>query len=125
MSEQQICAGCGRKLDGEESFSPGGRTLCEDCYLLASHRVQTCDPLAVRSALSARKALNIGALEGLTARQRSIRDYIESKGKVRSDQLISTLGLSSQELERDLAVLRHCELVKGLKEGDDVYLVLF
>jgi DNA-binding transcriptional ArsR family regulator len=99
--------------------------LCEECYLLAAHRVQACDPLAVRSAQSARKAFGISPLEGLTAQQRAIREYIAAKGRAAAGELERELGIPPAELHNDLAVLRHCELVKGQKEGGTVYLVLY
>lgn len=122
---EEKCADCGSAITAGESFRLAGRVLCEDCYLLSAHRVQTCDPLAVRSAQSARKAFGTGAGEGLTSRQKAIRDHVAEKGRASAAELASTLDIPLQELERDLAVLRHLEMVKGQKEGDQVYLVLF
>ena len=39
--------------------------------------------------------------------------------------LVEYLRLSEPEMQRQLATLRHCELVKGHKEHDKVYLVPF
>jgi len=38
---------------------------------------------------------------------------------------MDALDIPDWELEKQIAVLRHCELVKGRKEEDGVYLVTF
>jgi len=48
-----------------------------------------------------------------------------SNDKVTREELTESLGIPQRDLERQLATLRHCELVKGQKEGDKVYLVPF
>ena len=103
----------------------GSRFFGEDCYIKATHRVQTCDPLAVRSAKRFRKTSGLEATEGLTELQRAICEFIKSRGKVTSEELFSTFHLSPQELENQIAILRHCELIKGQKEGNKVYLTPF
>jgi len=124
-NEVKLCARCGCQIPDDESYTLAGQTVCEECYLCTSYRVQTCDPLAVRSAQAARKAFGVSASEGLTARQRSIRDYIASSGRTTAAELENALAISPGDLENDLAVLRHCEMVKGRKEGGTVYLVLY
>jgi predicted HTH transcriptional regulator len=103
----------------------GQQVLCEDCYIDATHRVQTCDPLAVRSAKLFRKTSGPEAEKGLTGLQKSIFKFIKSRGKVTAVELVSEFRISPQELENQIAILRHCELVKGQKEGSKVYLTPF
>ena len=57
--------------------------------------------------------------------KRAIYDFVREKGKVTREQLIENLGLTETELQTQLAILRHCELVKGHKEDNSVYLVPF
>ncbi|MBA7658494.1 hypothetical protein ES703_66450 [subsurface metagenome] len=63
--------------------------------------------------------------EDSVLRQKAIYEFVRGKGKVTREQLIENLGLTEAELQTQLATLRHCELVKGYKEGDKIYLVLF
>ena len=119
------CQECGREIFRGDSFTHGTQILCEGCYFKATHRIQTCDPLAVRSALRFRKASGLGATEGLTELQRAIYEFIKSRGKVTGLELVTKFNLSPEELENQIAILRHCELVKGQKEGRKVYLTPF
>ena len=41
------------------------------------------------------------------------------------EQLLERFEFTGVELRRQLATLRHCELVKGHKEGGSIYLVPF
>jgi len=123
--EMVKCQKCGREISRDDSFTRGEQILCEDCYINATHRVQTCDPLAVRSAKLFRKTSGLEATEGLTEPQRAICEFINSRDKVTREDLFNKFHLSPQELENQLAILRHCELVKGQKEGTKVYLTPF
>lgn len=125
QSEMVRCQKCHREIARGDSFTRGGQILCEDCYIEASHRVQTCDPLAVRSATRFRKTSGLEATEGLTEVQKAICEFIKSRGKATIEELFTTFHLSPQELENQIAILRHCELVKGEKEGNKVYLTPF
>ena len=117
--ERVKCQNCGRETPRGESFTREGQTLCEDCYIEA--RVQICDPLAVRAATRFRKASGLEAAQGLTELQRTIFEFIKSRGKTTVKELLGTFNLSQQELENQIAVLRHCELITGGKEGSEVY----
>jgi late competence protein required for DNA uptake (superfamily II DNA/RNA helicase) len=119
------CAKCGRGIPGDHGLKHGRQILCEDCYIDATHRVQTCDPLAVRSAKVFRKTSGLEAEKGLTKLQKAIYEFIKSRGKVDAAELVTEFRISLQELENQIAILRHCELVKGQKEGSKVYLTMF
>lgn len=119
------CQKCGREIPGGQGLKHGQQILCEDCYIDATHRIQTCDPLAVRSAKLFRKASGLEAAEGLTDQQKAICEFIKSRGKVTGEELVTMFHISPQELENQIAILRHCELVKGQKEGSKVYLTTF
>ncbi len=117
------CQMCGRDLKEDEIYIREGDTLCEDCYIDSSHRIRVCDPWGEYSARTFRKLHGLEGAEGLTERQRRIYDMITSKIKVTREEIASELGLSMQELENEIAILRHCQLVKGRREGDKVYIV--
>jgi hypothetical protein len=119
------CQKCGREISKADGLIHLGQTLCEDCYIGATHRVQTCDPLATRSALRFRKVSGLEAAKGLTEQQKAIYEFIRSGGRVTGLELYTKFHLSPQELENQIAILRHCELVKGQKEGNEVYLTIF
>jgi len=119
------CQKCGREVAASRSSTHGSQVLCEDCYMEASQRVQTCDPLAVRSAQHFRKASGLEGTEGLTELQRTICEFIKHRGRVTVHELYTTFHLSPRHLENQIAILRHCELVRGEKEGDTVYLAPF
>ncbi len=123
--EMVKCQKCGREISRDDGLTRGEQILCEDCYINATHRVQTCDPLAVRSAKLFRKTSGLEATEGLTELQRAICEFIKSRGKVTGEELFNKFHLSPQELENQIAILRHCELVKGQKEGNKVFLTPF
>jgi transcription initiation factor IIE alpha subunit len=59
----------------------------------------------------------------LDVMQTAIYEFV--KGKATSEEVIENFSIPQRDLERQLAILRHCELIKGHKEGDKVYLVLF
>ncbi len=89
------------------------------------HRVQSCDPWAVYLAKRFRKLAGLQGAQGLTEQQRVIYEFIKSKGKVSFEELYRTVQLPHQELENQLAILRHCELIKGQSEDGKVYLAPF
>ena len=127
MSQNEIvkCQKCGTDTPRDNSYASGAQTLCEDCYLKGTSRVQACDPFAVRSAERFRKVSGLEATDGLTKLQKAIYEFIQSRGKATAGELIAALHISNQELENQIAILRHCELVKGQKEGNKVYLTPF
>jgi hypothetical protein len=90
-----------------------------------NHRIQGCDPWAVYSAKRFRKLAGLQGSQGLTKQQREIYEFIKSKGKVTFKNLHRAVQLPPQELENQIAILRHCELVKGQSEDGKVYLTLF
>jgi hypothetical protein len=86
---------------------------------------KACDPWAVYSATRSRQSQGIIGGEGLTGVQKAIYEFIREKGKATREELIQRFSLKEIELQTHLAVLRHCELVKGYKESDRIYLVPF
>jgi recombinational DNA repair protein (RecF pathway) len=119
------CSRCGREVSKDDSYQHLGEILCEDCYIDIRSPAKACDPWAVYAATRSRENLGLKGAEGLTELQKAIYEFVSGKGKVTREQLMENLGLTEAELQTQLATLRHCELVKGHKEDDRVYLVPF
>ena len=66
MSEGIRCQSCGRQIAEDEVFATGGRTLCEECYIDAGHRIRVCDPWAERSKKIFRDSHGLKGTDGLT-----------------------------------------------------------
>ena len=86
---------------------------------------KACDPWAVYSATRSRETAGLEGTTGLTDLQQAIYEFIRNKGKATREQLVDNFDLTEPDLQRQLATLRHCELVKGRKESNSVYLVPF
>ena len=117
------CSRCGSEVPKEEIYIYRGETVCEDCYIDSRMPAKACDPWAVHSATRFRESLGLKGTEGLTGVQKEIYELVKRKGKVTKGEVIENLNLSEQEMQIQLATLRHCELIKGHKEGDKVYLI--
>jgi hypothetical protein len=117
------CDRCHRETPAKASFSHLNQTLCEDCYLDVMNPAKPCDPWAVYLATRSRESSGLKGTEGLTPRQKSIYELVRSSGKVTAEEVKKKLALSESALQTEIAVLRHCELVAGRKEGNTVYLV--
>jgi hypothetical protein len=119
------CDRCSREISQDESYTYLSETLCEDCYLDVRFPAKACDPWAVYSATRSRESLGLKGAEGLTEQQRAIYEFIKSKGKATGEEVMENFGIPQRDLESQFAILRHCELIKGRKEGNKVYLVPF
>ena len=119
------CQNCGKEVSEEEVFATEGKTLCEDCYIDVGHRIRICDPWGERSKKIFRKGHGLEGTDGLTDLQKEIYDYIQTRGKATRMELMEEFKLPAAELDNQFAILRHCQLLKGRKEGDDVYIVLW
>ena len=119
-----VCEKCGAKIPQGAAFNHGGRNYCEDCYLEAVSVPKTCDPLAVRSARISRDKFGQKGTEGLLPVQQEIYKYLQEQGRATREQIAAKFNLDQKELEKHTAVLRHCELVRGMKEGSKVYMTL-
>ncbi|KNZ69497.1 hypothetical protein Tfer_1940 [Thermincola ferriacetica] len=119
------CSRCGDMIPEGESYDFYGQTLCEDCYIGAIEPPRSCDVAAVHSAKKSRAIAGQTGTEGLTELQKDIYNYVRRQGKVTKPELAKKFKLAEWELDKQFAVLRHCELLKGRKEGDKIYLVPF
>lgn len=100
-----------------------GKVVCEDCYIDSVSVPKTCDVAAVYSAKKARAAAGHTGTEGLTDLQKKIVEYVVREGKATREQLAAVFSLTAQELQTQLAVLRHCELLRAAKIDGNVYVV--
>jgi hypothetical protein len=71
--------------------------------------------------LSVRKQLDHSGISGLTELQQKIYWIIEKHGKVTRQDLLAAIKLKPEGLEQQFGVLRHCELIRALKEGVKVF----
>ena len=115
------CENCGVTLEESQVYTFQGKVLCEDCCFDLMNPPKVCDPTAVSSTLTIRKQLGQSGTEGLTELQKQIYETVVARGKISRQELMASLKLTPQELEKQFAVLRHCELLKGFKEGNTVY----
>lgn len=120
-----ICDLCKQDFAEDEMIDHGGEKLCEDCHVEALSVPKTCNPMSVRSARITRENLGQKGAAGLLPIQEQIYNYIREKKQVARDEAAQAFNLSQKELEKHFAVLRHCELVRGFKEGNKVYLTTF
>jgi len=117
-----ICDRCKETIhDGDDIFDHYGKNLCEDCYIGAVQPPRSCDPTAVDSARSTRTLLGQSGTQGLTPLQKRIYDLICEKGKIPREELFMSFELPQWEMEKQFAILRHCELVRATKEDGKIY----
>jgi len=119
---KSICAKCGAALEPGEAREYAGQKLCEDCYLDGLTLVRTCDPWAVHTAKSLK---DLPGGNALTPLQQKLYDLVQERGEVPMLEAAAHLGLTEEELRREVAPLRHMELLRGCKKDDVIHLTLF
>jgi len=119
------CDQCGLNLEENQGNNFQGKVLCEDCCFERMNPPKVCDPLAVSSTLSIRKQLGQTGTEGLTGLQKKIYETVAERGKISREELRSHINLTLEQMEREFAILRHCELLRAFKEGNTVYFAKF
>ena len=119
------CQDCGCEIPESDCLISQGKTLCEDCYMDVGQRIKVCDPWGERSKLVFRETHGLTGTEGLSDLQKSIYEFIKVRGKATREELAREFSLKPSVLENEFAILRHCQLLKGKKEGDKIYLVLW
>ena len=117
------CGKCKQEIEKGEEREMDGRILCEDCYMDALSPTRTCDPWAVHSAKSFIKATGKPRVNETQAK---ILEMIRDTGGAERSTLCERLQITLSELEREVASLRHMEMVRGeLREDKKVFLVLW
>ncbi|MDD4497490.1 MAG: hypothetical protein PHV51_04975 [Methanosarcinaceae archaeon] len=125
INETIKCQKCGREVPAEECVKEGSLDFCEECYMDTHQQIKACDPWAVRSKKLFREEAGLEGSEGLTDLQKKIYEFILSRGGAKPEELARELGIAPREINNQFALLRHCELLKGQKREDGVYLVPF
>jgi hypothetical protein len=107
------CDRCESLIDGGDEREYAGQMLCEDCYMEALSPVKTCDPWAVYSAKSM-----IGSDPSLTTLQEKILAVLRETNGIELEPLAKKLGLNIDELQREIATLRHMEKLRAVMDGN-------
>jgi hypothetical protein len=109
------CERCKAQIADGEERGLNGQILCEDCCMDLMSPAKACDPWAVYSAKSFEKS------QGRSSQLNSIQEKIVIKlkeGPIEPGVLSDLLNIKITELERELATLRHMEMIRGeLKKG--------
>jgi hypothetical protein len=100
------CDRCQSQMDPDDSHEHAGMTLCDDCYMDALSPAKACDPWATYTATRL-------SHQELNPAQEKILALIDKKGKVPPKEFLKAAGLDQKELERELAALRHMELIRA------------
>ena len=119
------CSECGEEFPRSGYFKENGRVICENCYIEVHQRIKFADPMAVRSKKLFRKQHGLEGAEGLTDLQKELYDFILTEGGATAEKISKLFRLTPQETRNQLALLRHCELVKWKKIGDEICMVPF
>lgn len=118
------CNRCGRAISKEESFSYKGKKLCEECYIqVMSSQEKTCDPWATYVSTRTRGRAGQKGEEGLTEMEKNIYELVKSQGRVTREEIMTKFGLSAEDMNPQLQVLMHSELIKEHSEGGTMYLI--
>ncbi|MGD8368360.1 MAG: hypothetical protein PVG78_11995 [Desulfobacterales bacterium] len=113
------CGRCKEDIGEGEEKEMHGRTLCEDCYIDALSPAKACDPWAVYAASSFSK--QEGATVQTTEIQSRILELLKETGGAEPAILSEKLRITTADLEREIATLRHMEKVRAeLREGRKV-----
>lgn len=115
------CDRCGTQIEAGENREYAGQQLCEDCYMDVLNPPQACDPWAVHLAKS--EKLRTGVQ--LTPLQQQLYDLVKEQGAIPIPEACAQLGLTEEGLRREFATLRHLELLRGQKQGQQVLITLF
>ena len=119
------CERCKQPIPEGEACNYCGKVLCEDCYIQAIEPLRTCDVAAVHSAKTHRAMFGQTGTDGLTELQKNIFEHVKKHSKTTKSELISTFDLSVLELDKQISILRHCELIKARKIENEIYIVPF
>lgn len=118
-----ICERCKEIIpEGDDVFDHYGKKLCEDCYIGAVQPPRSCDPTAVDSARHTRAMMGHSGADGLTPLQKRVYELIKERGKIPREELMKHFEIPQWEMEKQIAILRHCELVRASKEGPVIYI---
>jgi hypothetical protein len=106
------CEVCSASIQEGKQHDHLGRILCDDCYMDALSPARTCDPWAVHSAKSFSKTgFNFGSQ--LNETQKSMLRILEQTGGMEPKALAEKLHLKESDFQREIATLRHMEMIRA------------
>jgi len=105
------CQKCGAEMEEGEERELFDRMVCEDCYMDHLSPPRTCDPWAVHSAKSFSE--DGGAETQLSDLQNKILAVLKETGGAEPAELARKLNIKPEELQREVATLRHMEKLRG------------
>ena len=117
------CSRCNRELAEDRAYVYQGKVFCEDCLMEIGLSIKECDPWATYVETAGRKRHGRTDATGLSEMQAKIYEFVKSKGRATREEVMSSLGLSEQDLQAQLVTLMHSELIKERGEGGNLYLV--
>lgn len=100
------CQRCQNEMEPDEVREHGGRSLCEDCYMDVLNPARGCDPWAVYTASRLEDQV-------LNPAQEAILALFDRQGWATHPELLQATGLTPPALDRELAALRHRELLRA------------
>ncbi|MEW5914586.1 MAG: hypothetical protein AB1814_18670 [Thermodesulfobacteriota bacterium] len=101
-----VCDNCSAAVEPDEIHEFAGKSLCDDCYMDAINPARACDPWAVYTASRLPEQV-------LNPAQEKIMALIQAQGRALPEEMMRATGLDEAGLKRELATLRHMELIKG------------
>ena len=113
------CDTCHEAIEPGEQREFKGKTLCEDCHMIALSPPKACDPWAVYNAksFSNDEVVNLH----LTDRQSGILNMLKETGGSEPHAIGQALGISEPDIDQEIATLRHMEKVSGeLRDGKKI-----
>lgn len=102
-----LCHRCHMPVEEGEQREHGGEVLCEDCYMDVLSPPRKCDPWAVYTA----RGLKDHAVSWVGNK---ILERIRTQPWPSFEELLETTGVDPHSLEREIAALRHAELLKAV-----------
>lgn len=105
------CQKCQLDITPDDQREHNDLILCEDCYMEALSPPRACDPWAVYTAKSFSDS-DTGS-PALSEAQQKILNLLKNDGESTVENLASKLQVTSADIEREIATLRHMEKVKG------------
>lgn len=123
----KTCVKCGAEIADEDVYVLDGQIYCDDCSIMLSMQrtLRKCDPIAVHSAVTARKSAGQTGTDGLTPRQKELYEFIAKNDGATVKQISEQFEMPGEEVDIAFTVLRHLELCRGQKRDDGVYMVLW
>lgn len=110
------CERCEAVIEDGEEREYYGQILCEDCYMDLLSPTKACDPWAVYSAKTFID--QEGNKSQLNPVQQEILNLLQKEGPAEPEAIYRRMKIKKTDIERELAVLRHMEKIRGeLKNG--------